>query len=294
MLEVVGDLLGVHAQLMSSAEQAIAVRGPEGDVQRALWGERTLVKTWVWRGTLHLIRAEDLGLYAGALGHVKPRYETPAWLRHHGLERAEAEAMLDAIPAALDGQLLTREELASAVAEIVGRAALKDKLRGGFGDLLKPAAFRGDLCFAPNQGRNVRFARPDQWLGRAMPQPDGAIEEVTRRYLRAYGPATREQYARWFGTPSAAQAARWLKAVESVEVDVEGEAQYVLEEDVDALRRARGGGVQRTLPAFDPYVVAAPRNVDAIVPPDVRPKIYRPQGWISPVIAVDGFISADA
>ena len=298
-LEVVGDLVGVHAQLMSSAQQAIAVRVEaldEDAVARALWEQRTLIKTWAWRGTLHLVRAEDLGLYSAAQANLRPRYEVPAWLRHHGLTLEEAEAMVRAVPEALDGRELTREELASAVARIVGSAHLAEKLGGGFGDLLKPAAFNGDLCFGPNRGRNVTFARPDQWLGGRLdrPAPEDAIEEVTRRYLGVYGPATREQYARWFGTPSAAQAGRWLTAVDAAEVDVEGERQGVLEADVNELSDARPKGIERRLPAFDPYVVGAPRNVDAVVPADLRPKVYRPQGWISPVVAVDGFIRADA
>jgi hypothetical protein len=296
LLDVVGDLLGVHAQLMSSAEQALAVR-VDGDVPRALWEERTLVKTWAWRGTLHLVRADELGLYAAAQANLRPRYEQPAWLRHHGLERAEAEAIVAAIPEALEGgALLTREELAGAVAEIAGGAHLAEKLKGGFGDLLKPAAFRGDLCFAPNAGRNVRFARPDQWLHTPLdrPDPEAAVQETTRRYLSAYGPATREQYARWFGTPSAAQAGRWIRSVDAVEVDVEGDPHLLLAQDLDALAATKPRGIEKRLPAFDPYVVGAPRNVDAVVAPELRPQVYRPQGWISPVVAVDGRVVAVA
>ena len=90
---------------------------------------------------------------------------------------------------------------------MTGIKGLDDKLKGGFGDLLKPAAFRGDLCFAPSDGQRVRFARPDQWLGPWEPtDAEEATLEVTRRYLTRYGPADREDLARWFGIPSPAQA----------------------------------------------------------------------------------------
>ena len=72
--------------------------------------------------------------------------------------------MLAAIPVAPEGQMLTRAALAREVARLTGIAGMDGKLRGGFGDLLKPAAFAGDLCFAPSDGRNVRFARPADWL----------------------------------------------------------------------------------------------------------------------------------
>ena len=293
-LSVVGRIAGLHAQLTASAELTLWARvgGLERDaVSRALWEERSLVKTWAMRGTLHLLPAEELGLWVAAQGGLKPRHEVGSWLRHHGLEREQAEAMLAAIPAALDGRQLTREELASEVARITSIAGLDGKLRGGFGDLLKPAAFRGDLCFAPSDGRNVRFARPDQWLGEWDPVGvDEAALEVTRRYLAAYGPANREALARWFGMPSPALAGRWLKGLgdEAAAVEVDGEELVMLAADVEEAATAEPTGSVRLLPAFDHYVVAAPRDRDAVVAGDQRARVYRPQGWLSPVLLVDG------
>ena len=37
-----------------------------GAVQEALWKERTLVKTWAMRGTLHVLSAEELPLFTAA------------------------------------------------------------------------------------------------------------------------------------------------------------------------------------------------------------------------------------
>jgi hypothetical protein len=44
----------------------------------------------------------------------------------------------------------------------------------------------------------------------------------------------------------------------------------------------------RLLPAFDRYVVAAPRDRDAVLPAAERARVYRPQGWLSPVLLIDG------
>jgi len=293
-LGVVERIAGLHAQLTASAELALWARVArlEGDaVSRALWQDRLLVRTWAMRGTLHLLPSSELSLWVAAQGALKPRHEVGSWLRHHGLTRPQAEAMLAAIPQALDGRLLTREELAGEVARITGIAGLDGKLRGGFGDLLKPAAFRGDLCFAPSDGRNVRFARPDQWLGPWEPVGvDEAVRAVTRRYLAAYGPANREALARWFGMPSPAQAGRWLRALgdEAATVAVEGEELVMLAADVPEAAAAEPSGSVRLLPAFDHYVVAAPRGRDAVLPASQRARVYRPQGWLSPVLLVDG------
>src|SRR5947209_17446590 len=67
--EVVSDLCGVQAQVLSYAALAIWAR-VEGitmqDVQDALWKSRSVVKTWCMRGTLHLLAASDLPIYVAA------------------------------------------------------------------------------------------------------------------------------------------------------------------------------------------------------------------------------------
>ena len=291
-LAVVRAIAGLHAQLASSAELTLWARvdGLEpGAVDAAVWEARTLVKTWAMRGTLHLLAADELGLWVGAQGALKPRHHVGSWLRHHGLTREQADAMLAAIPAALDGQMLTREALADEVARLTGIAGMDGKLRGGFGDLLKPAAFAGDLCFAPSEGRNVRFTRPADWLPAFEPHDAVAAQiAVGRRYLSAYGPATRETFARWFGITSPAQAGRWLASVEPVEVSVAGVTMLALADDLASLRAAEPTGAVRLLPAFDHYVVAAPRDM---LSEEKRGLVYRPQGWLSPVLVVDGVIA---
>ena len=113
---------------------------------------------------------------------------------------------------------------------------------------------------------------------------------MTRLYLSAYGPATREAYARWLGTPSAAHAGRLLARLgdDVEETELEGDHVWVLCSDLDELRAAEPEGIVRLLPAFDTYVVAAPRDAPAVLDPAMRDRVYRPQGWLSPVLLVDG------
>jgi hypothetical protein len=256
---------------MSSAELTLWARVEDLDpdaVQKALWEERSLVKTWAMRGTLHLLPAADLPIWVGAQGIRKPRHYAPSWLRHFGLTREEAAALIAAIPEALDGRMLTREELAQVVGQLVGSEELGDKLRHSWGTLLKPAAFRGHLLFAPSVGQNVRFARPDRWLAEWQPvETEEAAREVTRRYLAAYGPATREEFA---------------------SVDIDGSQAWMLAEHVPEIEVAEPSGVVCLLPAFDHCVVAAPRDREAVLPEALKSRVYRAQGWLSPVLLVDG------
>jgi len=212
-LDVVAGICGLHAQLMSSAELSLWARvdgvGPD-TVRAMLWKERSLIKTWAMRGTLHLLPAEEFPLWLAALGTYR-HYLKPGWFRGFGITREELEQLLSAVADALDGRILSRQELATAVADLTGSAELGEKLRGSWGSFLKPAAFRGDLCFAPSAGQNVRFTRPDRWVvgvgARPSDDPEAALLEVARRYFAAYGPATREDLARWWGT-TPAQAAK--------------------------------------------------------------------------------------
>ena len=156
--------------------------------------------------------------------------------------------------------------------------------------MLKPASFLGKLCFAPSMGQKVRFTRPDQWLPDwQLADPNDAVRQVTRRYLAAYGPATRENYARWWGI-SPAQALKRIKnlGTESIAVDVEGTLSWMLKIDLDELWEATPSEVVCLLPAFDPYVIGAPRDEPNILRSEFKDRVYRKQGWVSPVLLVDG------
>src|SRR3954453_7282386 len=274
-LAVISDICGLHAQVMSSAQLTLHARvedPPAGET--LLWESRTLVKTWAMRGTLHLLRTGELPLYAGAQGGLKPRYEQKAWLKHFELTAEDAKAILIEVPKALEHGPLTRDELSERVHAGLSR---------GYGDLLKPVAFRGELIFAPNEGQNVRFALPEPF---ERMHTGEATRELARRFLTRYGPATREEFAKWFGAPSPAAPGRWIKALGD-EV-TETEFGYLLGADVEDCEAARPSGVVRLLPAFDQYVVAAPRDTRATARPE---RIYRPGGWFSPVLLVDGVMA---
>jgi Winged helix DNA-binding domain len=299
MLEVAAGIAGLHAQVMSSAELTLwtRVEGLRPDaVRHALWEDRSLVKTWAMRGTLHLLPAAEFPLWQAALS-TRRGWEAGAWQRGFGVSLPELERLVDAVAEALDGRLLTREELAAEVAGLTGNEALGGRLRESWGALLKPAAALGKVCFGPSLGQQVRFTRPDTWLGGWTDHdPDEAMAEVTRRFLAASGPVTREDFARWWGIPSPARGARLLQRLgdEVARVEVEGTAAYALAADLPGLAAAgagsgaAGSGTVRLLPAFDQYVVTATLQAGHLMPGPFKARVYRPQGWLSPVLLVGG------
>jgi Winged helix DNA-binding domain len=295
LLKVAGRVCGLHAQVLSSAELTAWARienVERGVVQRALWQERTLVKTWAMRGTLHLLPAAELPMWHAALG-TSPRYlRAAAWQNYFGITLEELDRLTQAIGAALDGRVMTREELVREVVRLTGTAAFGSQLaQSSWGTILKPAAFTGRLCFGPSLGQRVRFTRPDSWLGAAPPvDPPAATAAVARRYLAAYGPATCHDLARWWGGGGVATAREWIAALgdEVSPVDLEGTPAWMLAADARKLLRLPPPRSVRLLPGFDQYVVGASRHASHLLPGDLRQRVYRPQGWISPVLLVNG------
>jgi hypothetical protein len=292
MLAIAAELCGLHAQVMSSAELTLWARldGLEpGAVRRALWDERSLVKSWAVRGTLHLLPSAEYPTWTAMLGRYR-HYLRPVWLRNFGLTIDGLEQLIAAIAEALRERDLTRRELADAVVRITGSQELGEKVAFSWGSLLKPATYRGTLCFGPSRGQNVCFTRPDRWLGALAPvDPDVAERELARRYLAAYGPAMREDMGRWFGIgPS--RAAKLIAALgeEVAPVELEGKTAWLLREHVAGALAAEPQRSVRLLPGFDQYTVGASLHVDELTPTPVRARIYRPQGWSSPVLLVDG------
>ena len=293
LVAAVDRIGGLHAQVMSSAELSAWARVDDlssDAVQNALWKSRSLVKLWAMRGTLHLLPARDLGLWLGGLG-TYDHYLKPVWLRAFGLSATELESLISAIGRALDGQLMTREELGTEVERTTRSEGMKEKVRGSWGPYLKPASFRGKLCFGPNDGQRVRFTSPGSWVKGGLETVDGeeALREITRRYLGAFGPATREDLARWWGVQPA-QGGRMLDALrgEIVPVAAKGSAGWMLDSHAREAAATEPVQIARLLPAFDAWVIGAARGSTALLDPKFKDRVYRNQGWISPVLLVNG------
>jgi hypothetical protein len=89
---------------------------------------------------------------------------------------------------------------------------------------------------------------------------------------------------------SPAQAGRLIEDLgkEIVSVEIEGSQAWMIAEHLPEVEVAEPSGVVCLLPAFDHYVVAAPRDREAVLPEALKSRVYRPQGWLSPVLLVDG------
>ena len=305
-----GDVAGVQAQILSASKIALWAR-TEGlrveDVERALWEDRTLAKTWCMRGSLHLIPSRDFAMFVRGCARREAR--STGWLARAGIPLARVERILAAIPDVLD-KPLTRGELAVRIAESL-KIKMKRRTGGGWGKSTESEGFavgravlsvqgvvflacmRGLACFGPMQGNETTFVRPDRWLPgwHDLPQ-DQAEEELLRRYLRAHGPASVADFAQWTYLKAGDAREVWGRLVDSLlPVRTDGRVAWLLRDDERALDRAAfESPCVRLLPLFDGFLLGL-KEKDHLVDRAHYKAVYRPQGWISPVVLVDGRVA---
>src|SRR5689334_10838298 len=281
---------------MTAAEIGIAIRvrgATRSGVRRALWEDHTLVKTWTLRGTLHLHPAHEIGMWLAARRATRS-WREGQWYADEGLSKREANRVLDAISAALDGQCLTRAEVAKSVRGIL-HSRIGDRITSGYGHVLGPAAITGMICHGPPRGVHATFVRVDQWLdGVDEPEPDAALAAVARRFLATYGPGTPRTFREWFRLErDEAEAVFRSLRRELVTVDMGGREACLLAADKGDVARGRS---VRLMPEYDAYLMGF-RQRDQLLPEHAKGVIAtHPRGRLEgpapvPWLLIDGKVA---
>jgi hypothetical protein len=81
-----------------------------------------------------------------------------------------------------------------------------------------------------------------------------------------------------------------FKSLESEleEMNVEGWRAIALTSTLKSIQKMDIANTVRLLPLFDAYVLGLGRDLDPLLPATLKNRVYRPQGWISAVVLVDG------
>lgn len=296
--DLAGVLCGAHAQIMTAAELSLGRRiagATRANVECALWEDRTLVKTFGPRGTVHLLPAADLPMWTGALSALpSPAPNQPEPVR---FTPDQTDEVIAAIGDALADAELTVDELTEAIRERTGPWAV-ERTMDAFQDkwprwrlVTSTAAHRGVLCFGPNRGRNVTYTSPHRWLPDFRPEEgNSAVRSLLARYLYAYGPATPENFAKWLNISPRLSAELFDRSVDELDrVELEGTAAWVLAGDTGIPLEPHRG--IRLLPYFDAFVVASqPREL--LYPGAAAARALTPAGQAGnyPVVLVDGVV----
>lgn len=199
--EVAGRLLAIQGQDPRGARLAVRVRSQgltAADIDHALTADRTLVISWLNRGTLHLVRSADYWMLHRL---TTPQLETGCARRlaQEGIPPAEADRASGLIERFLGDGPLTRAQLAgrlqSAGVRTQGQALVF---------LLFLASLRGISVRGPMIGKQHAHVLARDWVGAppaADPDPGAALGWLARRYLAGHSPATERDLAKWSGLP---------------------------------------------------------------------------------------------
>jgi hypothetical protein len=289
-VDVAARLLAIQGQDARGARLAIRSRTAgltAGDVDRALTDDRSLVITWLNRGTLHLVRTEDYWWLHpltvrpqlhGAVGRV---------LSRGGLTASDADRGVAVVEAALTaGGPLTKFQLRDAIASAGLPTADNIPLH-----LIALASLRGIAVRGPMIGAQHAYVLVRDWLGKPPPAPDydAALAELARRYLAGHGPAAEQDLAKWAGLPLG-QVRRGLTAIAAELRDrPDGLAELTAAAPADELPPAADLPPPKLLGAYDPVLLGW-ADRDPIL--GERQEIVTVNGLFRPFALVDGRAAA--
>jgi hypothetical protein len=274
---VVRRVFAVQAQDAVAARLGIVTRGDgvtDAEVRRAYDVERSIVRGWFLRGTLHTVSADDAGWLLRLLG---PRAVADSGARYAqlGLSQTVLDRGTLILVAAVADRPRTRAELAERLAEYGGPTD-----RQAVFHLIRYAALTGRLRLGAERDGEATYEPADtRPAGGDGPSGERAAVELARRYLVAFDEGTAEDFASWSGmaVPQARHAYRQAHGARPPDAAVD---------DDDA-----GEPDVRLLPAFDNYLVGRYGRALA-VPAAHHRQVWPGGGVIRPTVVVDGLCVA--
>ncbi len=244
-----------------------------------LHGQRSLVKLWGQRHTLHLYPSLEWPLIHAALTNRPTWWEQDAV--RNGITVTEYRAALSHLADLLrERNVLSRSDLRA------GDFGLDETHLSSWGGVFASLVRRGVACHAGQEGNEGRFAHRDYWLPDLVwnpPPPEEANVELARRYLAAYGPATAPDLAYWRGE-RVGEARRWVELLgdEVLTVEADGQSLLALRADAETLAETppeRDAWPVRLLYRFDPLLLGL-KDKSWIVDPAFYKRVWRPAGHI--------------
>jgi hypothetical protein len=286
--EVVTRLLAVQAQDYRGALWSIGLRltgATIAQIEQAI-AERSIVRTWPMRGTLHFVAAADV---RWMLELLTPRVMKGSAGRMRQLEIDDtvlSRSRKAFVKALRDGPPLTRD----AMYDVLGRAKIEPANQRGI-HILSRLSQEGLLCFGPHRGRQPTFALLDEWIpGSRTLDRDEALAELTSRYFRGHGPATIRDFAWWSGlTLGDARAGVAMMAAELTEHKIGGIAYLAWRNtpDVNTATR-RSARALYLLPGFDEYMLGYSDRSIALDPANAPKIVPGNNGMFMPTIVARG------
>jgi hypothetical protein len=283
-------LCAIQAQAFDAARHQVRVRSvglTAAAVDRAFEEERSVVRTWLMRGTLHLCAADDVRWLMDVFGPALLQFGATR-RRNLGLADATCDRGVQVLRTALADGPMARRQIRE---RMVSAGVLEEPVGQSLVHLLYHAAALGVVCSGPRMGRDDSFVLLDDWVPSSdRPTGDAALAELARRYFAAYGPAGAADFAAWSGLRQPVIRAA-MAAIGSELVEFPGSIRglYTLGPAAGVGDVARPN--VRLLGHFDTFLLGYRRR-EHLGDADAEAWIHDGGGgWIRPVICIDGWIA---
>jgi hypothetical protein len=249
--QVVAWLGAMQAQDYTGVLWSIGLRmseATEQSVEQAL-AERSFVRTWPMRGTLHFVAAADV---RWMLALLTPRMVAQTASRYRQLELDEATFARSKelfVTLLQGGKQLTRDELY----QHLEQANITPTGQRGY-HLLGRAAQDALICFGAPRGKEQTFTLLDEWIPptKSLTREE-ALSELARRYVTSHGPVTLQDLVRWAGiTVAEAKAGLAMVGGELIQETIDGQGYWLPYTSPEATANTTAAHL---LPGFDEYLL---------------------------------------
>jgi winged helix DNA-binding protein len=273
VVRAVERLAGLQTQLASTGYVGLWTRLDDFRPQaldRALLSRRA-VRGLLMRGTVHTVSAGDFALFGAALAG-----EPPGWVTPEMEEVAERVA----------------EPLREFCSEPRTREAVMDWLEREHG--VANDGTNGIWYAVRLRARIAHSAEASRWRAPIHKPTFVAVEEdevegesaralMVRRYLAAFGPATRAEISGWSGM----QVRRFAHLLDGLRTLRDDRGRDLLDLPRAPLPAADTPAPVRLLPKFDNVLIDRRR----VLPDEYRPLVVRRNADVQPTFTVDGYVS---
>src|SRR5262245_18581978 len=279
--ELVAWMGAVQAQDYLGALWAVGLRmrdATEEMIEQAI-ADRTIIRTWPMRGTLHFVAPADV---RWMLELLTPRVIARCRGQYRSAELDEAvfSHSCDVLVRALQGgKRLSR----NAIYKALDAAHISTANQRGL-HILGRLAQDGIICFGPREAKQQTFVMLDEWVPVSKSlEGDEALAELAKRCFSSHGPATLQDFVWWSGlTIADAKAGLEMVKPQFIQEVIDGQDYWF----VSSLPVVKDlSPTAHLLPVYDEYTVAY-KDRSAVLAPEHAKRSGN--GIFSPSIIVDG------
>lgn len=273
MKQVTADLLGLQAQFNANPYYSLKIRSKDYNEIKVV---EDYVKTWSFRGTIHLVHKDDLNLHLSARGHTD-------WSDYWGMKATEKQSWADFILSEIKAGKTTRNQLKESCLHQNLSEEHFSAVFHGWGGLLQEMCLQGIIAYQPTNKKEFIILDPVTFIDQSE-----ARAEVIKQYFATYGPATLNDCA-YFTSYKITEIKGLIEKfqIELNRLEIEKKTYYYLGELLSGVEVPE----IILLAGFDPLILGY-KDKSRFIDETLRYKYVTNTGIIFPGILINGKLGA--